>query len=263
LTQKEEPIYRKTEATKNYDEIGKQVRKLIAATAATYIKKLCEALRKDWYPGITDEGFRGDKDIQDDIRDKVLNDYARERNEDTNDYGWAESTILRYFPTWLKNPKAQEGTEIGRAAIALKRYEQKIDQSFRNFDRLEKTLPDAPRLTQEVEEDPLVSYSGTGTIYEPPEKYVPTPEDLYEDIIHGYANAWYALTNKNHIPGINEDVLLDYIKPSEKHRLRILKGIDEAKVTHLINMMTWSHMLIKRTIEMWNEIQKEKRTVTR
>lgn len=261
---KQEILVKKTEKTPNYDKISNNVKKLLTATAATYIPELCDALRKDWFPRATNSTFAREenKPVRDEIRERILDDWSNQRN--WSDSPWGDDSIRQWFPDWLKNPAMIEPNKINSAkGNAAKKYKQILGSlSPKIFN--EKTidqLPEVPKqlLTEheEEEEEGGPTQWGSGTIVEPTEKYTPTPEKLYEDAIHGLAKAWSALTNADHIPGIAEDVFLDYIKPSDKHRLRILKGLDEGSATHLINVLVYTHMVIKRTVQAWNDMQKE------
>ena len=74
-----------------------------------------------------------------------------------------------------------------------------------------------------------VKYTGTGKIVENWQpKPQPIPEQSYKRAMRGLTKAWKASTGYDKLPKPGEDVL-DYIKPSEEHWIRILKGLDEGR----------------------------------
>jgi hypothetical protein len=69
--------------------------------------------------------------------------------------------------------------------------------------------------------------TGTGKIVENWQpKPQPTAEQSYRRAMRGLTKAWKGSTGYDKLPRPGEDVLLDYIKPSEEHWIRILKGLD-------------------------------------
>ena len=72
-----------------------------------------------------------------------------------------------------------------------------------------------------------VKYTGTGKIVENWQpKPQPTAEQSYRRATRGLTKAWKKSTGYDKLPKPEEDVLLDYIKPSEEHWIRILKDLD-------------------------------------
>ena len=68
----------KTKFTKRYDKVVKKIKKLLGATAQTFIPELCEALSQDWYPYLTKEQIQNDKKLRDSIRNKIFEDWSHE-----------------------------------------------------------------------------------------------------------------------------------------------------------------------------------------
>ena len=51
--------------------------------------------------------------------------------------------------------------------------------------------------------------------------------------------------------------LIDHIKPSRELRLRLFKGLDEQRAIYFHNMLVSMEMLIKDSLDMWDELKKE------
>jgi len=248
-------VEKKTEKTKKYDAVGDKVRKLLGATGATYIPDLCDALAEDWYPHLRHDMINRFEEPVNEIRNKVLNDWSKERNENGE---WKTRSIEDWFPKWLKNQEYIERFKDRKSP-------SKDSEKFRNeaqgqkntLDNVANALPPVPEEEQDIGQQKKTSYSGTGRSWEPTQKEKATPEELYTEVVKGLERAWIAMTDKDHLPGVKEDVLLDYIKPSDKHRLRMLKGLGYGEAVNCINILTWTDMCIQRTLRMWKDISKD------
>ena len=118
----QEQVEKKTEKTKKYDAVADKVRKLLTATGAGYVKELCEALAEDWYPHLTYDMIQRMEEPRFEIRDKVLNDWTKERNPE-NGIWKASSIEQNYFPKWLKD---QHFTHIEQSNRS-KNFERKTE----------------------------------------------------------------------------------------------------------------------------------------
>ncbi len=96
----------RTKTTRRYDSVSKKVRKLLSATAQTFIPELCEALAKDWYPELELHQIKNDSNARNEIRNRMFMDWGDE-NKVLSDNLWKDSTINLYFPDWLRNPMRQ------------------------------------------------------------------------------------------------------------------------------------------------------------
>jgi hypothetical protein len=139
----EESYQKKTENTKRFDAIGKKINKLLTATAGTFIPELAEALKDDWYPHLSYDIIKVNKDLQDEIRDKILSVYSYDWREGAP---WANATIQNFFPDWLRNPTMQESNkENVKIASAAAAYQRKIGQQRAIFEREIEKLPEVPK----------------------------------------------------------------------------------------------------------------------
>ena len=69
--QKQDEKLKRIQTHKNYDIVSKKIRKLLSATAQTFIPELAEALAKDWYPQLSLEQIKNNKEARESIRDKI------------------------------------------------------------------------------------------------------------------------------------------------------------------------------------------------
>ena len=92
----------KRSSTKNYDEVADKIRKLLTATGASFIPELCEALAKDWYPGLPKEQLQDSDEVRRGMISKILDDWCK----DYNPVGiWKEHSIEGWLPEWLRDPQ--------------------------------------------------------------------------------------------------------------------------------------------------------------
>lgn len=163
ITTKEETL-RKIDRTRhpNYDEVVKKMRKLLGA-ASSFIPEACEALRLDWYPELSQEQIKHDKEARDDIREKMFEDWSYERND--NQGAWGDIRIQYCLPDWLKNPNQQTADYLEKAAANLQTaYLAKksrlasieIEAQKPAIERLVNKLPEPVILPEEIPEPQLL-----------------------------------------------------------------------------------------------------------
>jgi hypothetical protein len=248
-----------TKPTPKLDAVKNRVNKLLSATAATYIPESSEALRQDWFPTMSGEVMKKNPAVQEAIKEKILDTYAVER---TQDGVWKESYIGLYWTDWLKNPTIVEtgsrNLEKAREAKSLRKFLTIAEEQKKTFDKVANSLPEAPKPTVEEPEEETQAI-GEGTIYVPEKERLPTPIESYELGVRAIEKLWESLTNVDHTPGAKEDVFNEYIKPSDKFRLRLWKGLDEARAIHYHDLLVWTETVVKRALDTWDEIQREKK----
>jgi len=259
-----ESVQKKTEKTKKYDMVADKVRKLLTATATTYIKELCEALSEDWYPHLSHDTIQIMEEPRQEIRNKVLDDWSKERNPQGGLWK-ADSIETHYFPKWLKdqyfnrNPK---GTLPLDDENRLKKFSQKAEQQKSTLDNIAKNLPDVPEEEQEIgrqEPEPTVINYSQG-ISQSNKKPKPTPQELYEAGVTHAEKLWMDLTGLDSlITSDQTDALIDFVKPTRQYRLRIFKGLDEQRSVHYQNCLIRLDVLIQDTLKMCQEINSEKK----
>ncbi len=128
-----------------------------------------------------------------------------------------------------------------------------------SIERLINKLPEPviiPEI-QEEEEEPI-SVKSLGGVYQYPEKELPTPLELYERGVKSAEKLWTALTNKDRLIASDAvDVLIEHIKPTRQFRLRMFKGLDQARALHYQMVLIWLDKLIQDTLRDCLEMHKE------
>src|SRR4249920_1947572 len=110
--QVKEKANKKHSGTKRYDAVAKKIRKLLSATGQTFIPQLCEALRLDWYPELSEEQIQNDKEARDSIRQKIFKDWSYEAGgRYSEDNIWNDASIDNWLPSWLRNPIQQNASK--------------------------------------------------------------------------------------------------------------------------------------------------------
>lgn len=196
-----------------------------------YVEAACDALRRK-------HTLYTNKDIQKHVMKDVL---RREL--------CAKTTLYSSWPDWVRREYKKTG-EFSRQLNSQAIANQAIIEEYKAVDERA-----AEPEYQEEAEPSHVTVTGIGTN----EKYVPTPMEMYEDALHAFDRAWQALTNKNHImaAGGAIDVQNAHIKSSRKLRLRLFKGLDTQRAIYFHNMLVSMEMLIKDSLDMWDELKKE------
>ncbi|HEX7178371.1 MAG TPA: hypothetical protein VF220_01510 [Nitrososphaeraceae archaeon] len=261
MQQQEEQKRKKT--TKRYDEVCKRIRKLLDATAQTFIPELCEALAQDWYPDLSKDEIKNNSEARDKIRDKVFSEWSNERGNDTP---WGERAIRLWLADFVKNPDKQTDewhnklidaaaeSRIARKSAIDEREKQKLDKiadSLPNSVILppEREQESESGLTPEVAQELGVSkYGDTGK----------SRNQLMGAISESGYKLIAALSN-NSSPPISEedDMMVDYIRPSKEFRKGLFLEADKRKRVEMHNLLHNVILIAENTIEIINEIDGE------
>ena len=169
----------------------------------------------------------------------------------------AENTAQQYLPDWSRREYNKKDDNFIQH---IKLFEDDRTEAYQST--IENYKAADEQLTETLEQEPEKSYTEGGTIGKA-DKEPLTPWDIYDKSINAFGRAFKLLTDTKHIPGPSEDFLIDYVKPSEKYRLRMLKGIDDDSAAHFINMTIYVNRLTKHILEEWNELKKGRSTYSK
>ena len=150
----------KQKSTKKYDVVAKKIRKLLSASAQTFIPELCEALKEDWFPEYTEEQIKQVKEARDNIRDKVMEDWSYEHGgRYSEDNIWSDMTIQFWFPDWLRDPvkQTQSAQEILCKAreARIKKRTVISDREKQKLEEVATKLPDSVIIPEQKHEEKL------------------------------------------------------------------------------------------------------------
>ena len=128
----------------------------MGATAQTFIPELCDALREDWYPFLTETAIQSNKTLRDNIRDKIFNDWSNERGN--IDSPWGDSRIKLFLRYWLKNPseelKSSSRDNIKKATEEKIRRKNAIsEREKKKIEQVAEELPDNVIVSEEEEKN--------------------------------------------------------------------------------------------------------------
>src|SRR4249920_3754990 len=154
--QVKEKANKKHSGTKRYDVVAKKIRKLLSATAQTFIPELCEALRLDWYPELSEEQIHNDKEARDSIRDKIFGDWSRDQGKHSEDNIWTDMTIRRNLTDWLRNPNSQTESNLERLSRMrdekMKRKSLISEREKQKLEDVANKLPDSVIIPRQPEQ---------------------------------------------------------------------------------------------------------------
>lgn len=231
------------QSTRNYDAVAKKIRKLLSATGQTFIPELCEALAKDWYPQLSKDQIKSNKQVRDEIRDKILLDWSKDLRV-LSDNIWSDQTIIQNFPDWLRNPTQQDSTEqtlqLAREARQAKINQKRLisERERQKLDQVATNLPDnviipEPREQVEPVSDEELTDLGLAS-------YGSSDRTMHSirNGIHEHARRLFAeLCDGKEIPFADEDLIVDFIKPTREYRSTIAYELDKPQRAHLHNVM--------------------------
>lgn len=224
---------------KSYDEIKTEFLDAKSKVGYKYIPWMCEALKEE-NPEWTNQEIQGK--IYFDLDGEFVHTYIRDK-----------------LPSWVHDDKA-----VKRVKKAWEtRNASKLDASIKKIEELSKIDIPVPHLFsedlgegEELGEPLLESYGGRS------ENLL----TLYSNIKQPCQDLFRALTNKE-LPGLYEDIILDYIKPSREFRKGIIYDIDESMRVGLYNALTQTdhaiHDMLKVIDEVNNDKQKKKGSADR
>ncbi|MGZ5491539.1 MAG: hypothetical protein ACXWE7_12050 [Nitrososphaeraceae archaeon] len=251
--------------TKKYDKVAMKIRKLLSATAQTFIPELCEALKQDWFPTMPHKDLQKNSGIREEIRSKIISEWSNDSiYSNSQDNIWKESTINIYLPDWLKNPNKQTESHIEKLARMreekLKRKISLNQAQKQNLDQIAETLsddvivPEDESAEEKAEQDQkfwetaqelgISEYGETGK----------STRELTGDIsLHAY-KLFAALTNNKSPPNDSDDLLVDYIRPSREFRKGLMLEVDRRRRIAIHNILHYVCIASEDMIEIIREI---------
>jgi len=122
------------------------------------------------------------EDPRQEIRNKVLDDWSKERNPEGGI--WKTTSIEgQYLPKWLKQPYERIQTESDKSEDKIsKKFEIAAEKQKNVLDKIVENLPRVPDEEQDIgrqEPEPTVINYSQG-ISQSSKKPKPTPQELYE-----------------------------------------------------------------------------------
>jgi len=211
--------------TPNYDKVCHNIRKLMSATVQTFIPEACDALRRDWYPGVSDRGVKENYRARQMVRERIFDDWSKERNGEGI---WKESSIQVFFPDWLKTAGFQSATMEKLANMRDGKLKKKIslaEEQKRALERFTTKLPETVIIPEPEPEYQNVRVMGSHLDEEEPmlRQYGNTNDrlmTLFGRINNAIDSVWESFTNseKEHAPHSTEDIINDYIRPTREFR---------------------------------------------
>jgi hypothetical protein len=216
---------KKSEDTPNYDAKSVEARKYIVGGAAIFVPDLCEALRQDWYPNVPHDEIFKTSELRNEIKHRVLEEWCSDRTADG--VGWARPTIWRLWPDWLAEPRTGE-----------KKEEAQIYQAYRNFmTQTRKNKQEVSNATSSFPEVPVEPEEPEPTPVEHKEKML-TPKQIYDLSMYHIGELWRVLGKYNSQPGPKTNIETAILAPSEKYRLRLLKGLEQGDRAALVHQIS-------------------------
>lgn len=223
---------KKKKLKKSYAELLEEFMSTKKRIAVVYIPLLCEAL-KDENPDMK----------YTDIKDKIVYDAEQQ--------GWDKQYILRCLPSWLVE-------DDPRHKLAVKNWEKRhanqIKESYKKFDLYTKQTPEPPEPKESYEHEDLDLEGGRLAIYGEKGKLISQQKG---DITYHTARLFEALTEIDHLPHKDEDLILDYVKPTRQYRKSLILELDEQSRKTVWNALGAVEAVIQDTLDLLEEEQKK------
>lgn len=218
----EKTFTKASEQTPNYDTKSTDANKYVEGGATVFIPDLCEDLKEDWYPKASYEEIKKTDYIRNEFKHKVMEDWAIDKDKSGKGVWWPQ-LISMLWPWWLESEKMT----MTRAYRQYRSFMADVDKTAR------KTILDVPKKTpdppskEEEKEKPGVKHR----------RILDTPEAIYDDVMDAIGEIWERLFDYGGGPGPDVDIDSTVVAPSDKYRLRLLKGLGPAERKALINQI--------------------------
>lgn len=224
-----EILQQKKKAKKTYQQLLDEVKSMMSNTAAIFIPQLCEALKEE-RPELTNEEIQAD----------IYRDC----------HGiWEDSTIYKSFPSWIYDQGAVKRSKKG--------WETRYANELRSAEKLSAQLTrihiPEPKLETKIQDTDIELEDAELTKYGDKGKTLLTK---YGDITRPIAELFSGLTEHEYMPHVDEDVILDHIKPTREYRRGIVLELDEEKRTTLHNWLAWVDLAIHDMLALIQEADK-------
>jgi len=215
----------KQKAEKSYEERSQEIRlelrRAIGKYGFVYIPELCELLKKE---GKTNS----------EIQEKVTADWSDI---------WEASSIYEYLPSWVHDQaqvaKIKKGWETRNA--------NKLKASKTVFDEQAKIEIQEPKLPQPEEQE--WDENLPSKFREIGQKGKTVLGQLGA-INGGMQELFKALTESEHLPYDNEDLIVDYIKKTRDFRKNLILELDENDRKRLHNRLNAVEAVVQDTLDL-------------
>lgn len=250
-------VFSKTsERTDNYDKAASEVRNLLKATGATFIPKLCLALKEDWHHGRTEKEIQNNEDARQEMKDKITHDWSKEYHHEGI---WKESSIDQWFPDWLMDPVMSEMGKKGAIATAAikraKKYSAKLQEQniTKKLENLAKVTPPAPK---EEPEDTETGTEVTDHMLTPIGEKGTIPLLSMGEINQASFKLWEALTGKDKWAHSTDDLHNDFIKPTREYRAALFQELDPHEQNGIARRCEYLIALLEDTVQTIEKLSK-------
>jgi hypothetical protein len=229
-------------STKTYDELLTELDNLWSKAAEMYIPELCMALIRK-HPMM----------LAADVKARVLSDVCPRF--------WTEDYARHYWPKWLNRPyhKPENLETISKSAPEVKRSRE-LDIVRTTTQQLSK-----PKPTQVIDE-PIDDDNADSFIDNEAEDAEPrietrsdgrTPLQKFAAINLAQSQLWTALTNKENMPHVHDDLTTDHIKPTRRYRTSLIHELDSMEQTGLARRCQYLIALLEDTVQSIQTIQEK------
>jgi hypothetical protein len=247
-----------------YDAKGNDVKKYFALGGAKYIEELGEALRQDWTKDVSMAFWKNGAEsnrIRLLMRRKLVDDWSHEKGNPTP---WSDEFITLNLPEFLKYPahlehfrsdNMRENARIRMEKINQARaakYKQKVQSELKTIGRIVSQSPEPPKEPKEEVEYPTSNWSLGPSKYHKLGTDTKTPLTKMGDIRDGCRELFTALTEKDRMPGLSEDLENDFIKPTREYR-KFIYELDEHEQAGLYNWLECTQAAISDMLDILDE----------
>lgn len=237
----------KKKLKKTRKQVIEEFRSVLNKTKAVFVRELCEAIRDE------NPIWEGREDLDDGAKD----DIRQMVYSDCEELGLNKGTVTGYLSSWLQYDSMIRGSIKGWE----KRNAQALEKTKKNLELSKQiSLPNPPEPKQiEEKYTPLDDEEHDKELHSlQMDKFGTTGKsirELYGDITH-YANGLFKTMTEKEMPyADNEDLIVDYIKPSREYWRSLMLEFDETKRTRTHNELSFLAELIEDRLQIINEVK--------
>lgn len=218
---------------KEYEEKFDEIKSITSRTKQAYVPILCKLVKKGW-PDETDD-WRQDKVIED--CEKRL--------------GWNTDTVYNYIPSEFRPDQGHVKSEARKKILRIeKENAPKVEAALKYFDKItELVIREPPQPKPELISEEKLHDLGLGSYGESHKSIHRVRNEIHE----GIRLLFKALCDDKDLPNDQDDLIVDYIKPTREYRLGLAMEFDQAQRTNMHNKL---HFVIAAAEDMIEQLDK-------
>jgi hypothetical protein len=227
----------KQKPRKTREQVKEEFKNAIKRTYGVFVRELAEAIRDENPLWIGRENL--ESNVKDEIRELVYSD--------CEELGLNQNSVASYIPSWLEKERNRQRTLRAWETRNAAKLEASI-KKYAELKNIELPEPPQPKEPEPISEEKLHDL-GLGSYGESHKSVHRVRNEIHE----GIRLLFKALCDDKDLPNDQDDLIVDYIKPTREYRLGLAMEFDQAQRTNMHNKL---HFVITAAEDMIEQIDK-------